>query len=99
MMPAYEPLRAFVSAVANDDVDQSHNVVEATFMPRRRQNIQPEAQRFIGWRGQWQALWRISEEDGGDYIGQTMWMPRDGWPWFGWAPDEDLQDPAPLPQL
>ncbi len=86
-MSAFEPLPVLGTSVHEDALGNPPLLMEATFMPRRRSDIRPEAARFVGWRGQWQALWRISEDEGGDFVGQMMWMPRDGWPWFGWAPD------------
>jgi hypothetical protein len=62
----------------------------ATFQPKRRDTLRPRAESLIGQTIEWQALWVVTEEDGGDYIGQTVWEPVDEALWCGWVPDEDL---------
>lgn len=66
----------------------------ATFAPKRRDTLKPEATPFIGRTMEWRELWVVTEDDGGPYIGQTVWEPVDRGIWFGWVPDEDLRSPA-----
>jgi len=41
--------------------------VDATFKPRQRGDLKPDAVGYVGWRGTWEALWVV---DGGAYAGQ-----------------------------
>ncbi len=65
--------------------------VVATFCPTRLDDVRPEGWARLGWRGVWQALWVVDDADS-PYLGQTIWWPLDGEPWFGWVPEEDLFD-------
>jgi hypothetical protein len=72
----------------------------ATFRPKRSGNLRPEAEKWIGWRGLWQAAFLIEE---GPYEGQwacTLHLKRDGTygnaphpgaDAFDWVPEEDLE--------
>jgi hypothetical protein len=62
----------------------------ATFQPQRLGTLRPESEQFIGQTFEWRGLWVVTEEVGGDYVGQTVWEPADRDVWFGWVPDEDL---------
>lgn len=62
----------------------------ATFMPKRTDTLRPEARKHVGTTYLWRAQWVVTEEDGGDYVGQTVWLPEDRDVYFGWVPDEDL---------
>ena len=65
----------------------------ATFEPKRRETLRPDAAPFVGQTFTWRFLWVVDEEDGGPYVGQAVWEPADrDAPWFGWVPDEDLAD-------
>jgi hypothetical protein len=55
--------------------------VMATFQPARTDDLQNNADKFIGVRCEWEVLWQISEEDGGPYVGQ----------WALWPTDFDIQ--------
>lgn len=61
----------------------------ATFKPKRADTLRDRAKPYIGMTAEWRSLWVVTEEDGGDYVGQTVWEPVDA-EWFGWVPDEDL---------
>jgi hypothetical protein len=39
----------------------------AEYQPQRRDDLKPEASRWIGWSGFWEATWVIEE---GPYVGQ-----------------------------
>jgi hypothetical protein len=41
----------------------------ARFEPKRRDDLKPGIERWIGYEGEWQRLWSIEEEDGGSYVG------------------------------
>jgi hypothetical protein len=65
--------------------------VEATFHPRRTDDLRPGADAWIGWRGHWQALWVIEV---GPYAGEwAMAMDEEGveLPPFAWVPSGDLR--------
>lgn len=49
-----------------DDI-QRFDIFDATFQPRRTDDLKPLAIPIIGWRGQWQAMWKV---DSGEYAGQ-----------------------------
>lgn len=52
--------------------------VRAIFEPKRLDTLKPAARKFIGREAVFEALWQITEEDGGSYIGQfAMSTPRD----------------------
>jgi hypothetical protein len=76
--------------------------VRAVLEPKRLDDLKAGARRFIGREGIFDVLWIISEEDGGNYVGQhAMGRPRewaeecpDDENWedgFYWVPEEDLR--------
>ncbi len=68
-----------------------HLVVEATFVPKRLEDLRERAV-GIGERRLWSIGWRITEADGGNYVGQHAWLPVAG-DVGGWVPTEDLDSP------
>ena len=68
------------------------SLVEATFQPRRTDNLRPEAHAALGMRTLWQALWKQDAKD--PYPGQWALCPVDGNPFWNWVPQEDLADPT-----
>lgn len=65
----------------------------ATFQPARTDDLKPDALEHVGETFEWRGLWVVTEDDGGPYVGQTVWERADeSLPWFGWVPDEDLVD-------
>lgn len=70
-------------------------VVRATFCPLRRDDLKEQVLPLIGRRGVFKALWEITEDDGGSYVGQwAMETPRE---WqrtmrglVFWVPSGDL---------
>jgi hypothetical protein len=63
-------------------------IVDATFRPRRTDDLRAEAEPLIGWRGRWQAGWIIDE---GPYAGEWHMAVVDPVPLpFAWAPSGDL---------
>lgn len=68
----------------------SGDQVSAKFQPRRLDDLKPDAARFVGRSGIFEALWVI--EDGYQYAGEwAMRMPPDwdGQTWV-WVPSGDL---------
>lgn len=68
----------------------------ATFQPTRTDNLNPRVLGLVGRTLDWQGMWRITEEDGGPYVGQIAWQPIDESCFRGWVPDEDLVDALSL---
>ena len=67
------------------------DIVDATFKPLNRDDLKPGVADYIGYRGLWQALWMIDEEDGGSYVGQFAMGPHDfRSESFVWVPQCDL---------
>lgn len=64
-------------------------IVEATFNPKRRDDLKPLSYEFIGMRLRWR---NIGIQDEGPYAGQAMWEPVQREAWFGWVPQEDLSN-------
>lgn len=66
----------------------------ATFTPKRTDDLKPGTDALIGQSFEWRGLWVVTEEDGGNYVGQTLWELVDAEVArkhnFGWVPDEDL---------
>jgi len=72
-----------------------YDEVIATFQPKRTDDLKPGVVAYFGHRGRWQVAWRITEEDGGSYVGQWALAPWDvdeRFGWLGWAPEEDFRD-------
>lgn len=66
----------------------------ATWQPKRRDDLRPEMEPFIGQRTGWTFAGRQDSEQ--KFPGQVTWMPIDrSWPGL-WVPDEDLTDAAPI---
>ena len=51
------------------------DTVDATFKPKRTDDLKPRVNEWIGRRCIWEALWMIDEDDGGSYVGQWAMMP------------------------
>jgi hypothetical protein len=68
----------------------------ATFRPESLDDLKPAAAEWIGWRGEWEVLWVIEEEDNRRYAGQFacgVVQDQDGAPppgAFVWVPQCDL---------
>jgi hypothetical protein len=71
-------------------------IIRATFQPKNRATLRPEALEHIGHTFTFQYAWLITEADGPEYAGQAAWspIPARGQPSAlrGWVPDEDLTD-------
>jgi hypothetical protein len=74
---------------------ERYDVVTATFLPQRTDDLRPVAVAWIGVSADWMASWMIEEEDGGAYVGQwamTLYGPTPAAPpWPGWVPLCDLE--------
>ena len=69
--------------------------LRARFEPKRLDTLRPEARPFVGQTFKWMASWKITEEDGGPYVGQWAFTlsyssVNEGQQNFGWVPEEDL---------
>jgi hypothetical protein len=73
---------------------EPYDRIVATFQPKRTDNLKPAAAGYVGWRGEFECLWKITEEDGGPYVGQHAWrvIEENGLAHGGWIPTEDLID-------
>ena len=60
--------------------------IDATFNPRRTDDLQNDAEQYIGQGGVFQAMWKIED---GEYEGEWAMMPPVGWG-FAWVPSCDL---------
>ena len=72
-----------------------HDIIAATFKPRRTDDLKPGARAFIGQRHEWYVSWEITEEDGGPYVGEfaCSFHELEGpSPDFVWVPSGDLAD-------
>lgn len=84
-------------AVAEPDrpVLEQFYLVEATFRPRREDDLREAARKWIGWRGLFEASWIIEE---GEYSGEwacSVRPPIENGPpadAFVWVPEGDLVD-------
>jgi hypothetical protein len=73
--------------------------VLATFAPRRRDDLKPQAVAWIGRRVEWSAEWIVED---GAYAGQWAMRPSDpsppaGLQTLGWVPFCDLTDLERIP--
>jgi hypothetical protein len=65
--------------------------VDATFTPRRVDDLKGGAAQWIGWRGIWEASWLIEEDSGVPWVGEWHMMVVPPAPLnFIWAPSGDL---------
>ena len=63
--------------------------IDATFKPKRGDDLQEGVRGFVGRRFRWRAAWMIEE---GPYAGQFAWLPLDNDARvIGWVPTEDLE--------
>ncbi|WFC43167.1 hypothetical protein [Pseudoxanthomonas sp. SE1] len=63
--------------------------VQATFQPRRTDDLAPGVATLIGRPSEWVAAWRIER---GPYAGEWAMQPlAPEFHVFGWAPEGDLQ--------
>ena len=53
------------------------DIVNATFCPKRTDDLKPGVEEWIGKCTRWQALWMIDEGGEGSYIGQWAMGPVD----------------------
>ncbi len=79
---------------------ERYDLVEGTFEPVKRDDLRPLVAKWIGRRLSWRAGWFITEDDGGEYVGQWAMLPmggehapdfQGGTP-FAWVPLCDLAD-------
>jgi len=69
------------------------DVIEATFNPKIVETLRPESKEHVGKRYIFKYCWHVTEEDGGDYVGQPVFANYDNHvSYFGWVPLEDLDD-------
>ena len=87
-----------------DNKIQRFDLFDATFKPKKTDDLKPGVDKWIGYRGIWQAMWMIEEEDGGSYVG--MWAmgiydvtKLNPPPPFIWVPECDLEIHKPLTTL
>ena len=78
---------------------QRHDIIDATFRPKRIDSLRPGMARWVGYRGRFCVWWTVTPEDGGPYVGQYAigpeaarcvpghMLPLDGL----WAPQEDFE--------
>lgn len=71
---------------------QQYDIVEATFTPKVLETLKPIALPFVGEQLRLQAAWVVTDEDGGPYVGQMVFLPEPPHQRIGWIPAEDLQD-------
>lgn len=70
------------------------DIVYAVFKPKQTDDLKPGVSDWIGYRGLWQAMWMVDEEDGGSYVGQWamgIYDRLDPPPPFVWVPRCDLE--------
>lgn len=65
---------------------------EATFQPKRTDNIRAELKPMIGQRAKWHRVGTSGDDE--PYPGQTRWMTMDMRFHLYWVPEEDL-NPRP----
>lgn len=65
--------------------------IEATFNPKIIKTLRPSVVPKIGKRFIFTYAWTMTEEDGGDYVGQPVFYVLNG-DLYGWTPLEDLDD-------
>jgi hypothetical protein len=70
--------------------------VNATFKPKRTDDLKSGVKEWIGYRGTWEALWLIDDEDGGSYVGMYAMgiydaIELEAPPPFVWVPECDLE--------
>jgi hypothetical protein len=86
--------------IETDDL-QRYEHFTARFEPVRRDDLKLSAAEWIGYEGEWEAAWLITEDDGGDYVGEWACTlsskfildKRDQGedvPLLGWVPERDL---------
>lgn len=67
---------------------ESYVEFEATFRPRRTDDLKEGSPEWVGWHGTWRVLWEIED---GDYAGEWACEPVSEKPrTFIWAPSGDL---------
>lgn len=64
--------------------------VFARFNPKVKENLRGDAVLQVGNEFEFYHCWKITEEDGGPYVGQDAWMADDPSFNMGWVPTEDL---------
>lgn len=63
-----------------------YDTIQATFQPRRTDDLRFGMNAFIGRTGTFTAIWIIEE---GEYIGQWAMQAPEDWP-CSWVPECDL---------
>jgi hypothetical protein len=80
----------------DEETIYQHDVIEATFQPRRTDDLKPPAVEMIGQRREWYVSWQIEPDDDGPYVGEFACSfhsdPPDPHPDFVWVPSGDLTD-------
>jgi hypothetical protein len=70
---------------------EQFQIVRAIFQPQDSDTLKETSRRWVGWEGDWEALWLIEE---GRYCSQWAMRPQhdasDDGPPFEWAPLCDL---------
>lgn len=78
--------------MAHPDLNR-YDVIEATFKPRRSDDLKPGSEEWIGRRLTWIAGWEIED---GDYVGEFACSLHgaapEPHPPFVWVPSGDLTD-------
>lgn len=67
--------------------------VQATFKPKRTDDLKPDAVKYIGRSGVFEALWKMGEDDPQEYEGMFAMRVPDEWETkdFIWVPECDLE--------
>lgn len=82
---------------------EQFDLVTAVFRPKVVDTLRSGCVPFIGTKARWEALWVVTEEDGGPYVGQWVFgmleEDRQKVGWTGhWVPWEDLVIECHIPQ-
>ena len=67
-----------------------HSTVTAEFCPKRRDDLKPGLDAFIGQRRRFRCLWTIEDGETSNYDGQQAFGDRDPDGIPRWVPTEDL---------
>lgn len=90
------PLGAIIIAIGGPgSALEQFDRIEATFQPRRTDDLKAGAVEWIGRRVVWDVAWLITDEDGGPYVGEfacTLAEVPNPPPGFVWVPSGDLAD-------
>ena len=75
------------------------DIVSAVYEPKNKSDLQPDAEKRIGTRALFQAVWIVEDHDA--YTGQwaMTWYPNTSPNPVHWVPECDLQDVYPIDVL